>query len=110
MDTITKGDAQSIKKSYRKDFDIYSLGIILVEISRWKPAVSWQEARDNEDATSFRDALVEKESMELGFTMGEGYRNATIKCLKGDFDLSEGKTMELAFYLDVVRELEKCSA
>lgn len=54
--------------------------------------------------------MIEKESRELGFSMGEGYRNAALKCLKGDFDLSDGKTMELSFYLEVVRELEKCSA
>jgi len=58
----------------------------------------------------FRSAVIEKESRELGFSMGEGYRNAALKCLKGDFDLSDGKTMELSFYLEVVRELEKCSA
>ena len=42
--------------------------------------------------------------------MGEGYRNAVIKCLKGEFVSLNGASLENAFYMEVVRELEKCSA
>lgn len=110
VDSIASGDEAGRRKSYTKVFDIYSLGIVLVEIRRWSAAVYWPEGGENGNPAEFRDGLVKTESDELGFSMGEGYKNAVIKCLTGAFDLSDRKSMELALYLEVVKELERCSA
>ena len=41
--TVTGSEGENARVSYIKTFDIYSLGIILLEIARWRPAILWPE-------------------------------------------------------------------
>ena len=57
----------------------------------------------------FRTWLVEKVIPALGPTTGKLYRDCARLCLQGDFDLVD-RSLELAFYMDVVKQLDRCVA
>ncbi|PMD31611.1 hypothetical protein L207DRAFT_519377 [Hyaloscypha variabilis F] len=80
---------------FRKSFDIYSLGIILMEIAFWEPIVSLtseeerQKMDRNEDISSgerkndWWRAISRTAREELAPEMGVAYRNAVLFCLQG---------------------------
>ena len=77
--------------SYRKTFDIYSLGLILVEIAHWKPIVSImgiEEAVDRSPraTSSIQERWLGSEPglfVSLQAEVGEKYAGAVEICLKG---------------------------
>jgi hypothetical protein len=62
-----------------------------------------------EKPMGFHKWMVERQILKLGASMGRDYMEATAICLKGNFDTKE-RTIELAFYLDVVKPLQGCCA
>jgi serine/threonine protein kinase len=112
---------------YRKEYDIYSLGIILLEIGLWYPIKDL--SKKDQTLEEFRQRLLEKYLPELRYRMGDRYFNVVHKCLCGGFGnesseiaVSEGSSTEEeyiceyeqsqkfieAFARDAVEELEKC--
>ncbi|KAK3692842.1 prion-inhibition and propagation-domain-containing protein [Podospora appendiculata] len=88
--------AQSInpgeRERFKKSFDIYSLGVIFVEIAYWATVdeilkINLDEARGRPSiALKVRDQL--KDKMEdLGASMGEIYKSAAWKCIEGGMEL-----------------------
>jgi Prion-inhibition and propagation len=67
---------------YRRLFDIYSLGVVLLEIGLWQRVVD--SIRPGKTADDIQDFLIGS-CEELGPTMGRVYLNAVQSCLKGDF-------------------------
>ncbi|KAH0541250.1 hypothetical protein FGG08_004255 [Glutinoglossum americanum] len=101
---------------FRAEFDIYSLGLVLLEVGLWRTLDSMrrQAAREKAD---FREKLRTGYCDELLVAVGVVYWRAVQRCLNGDFDLSdrpegveEGVALQLAFERQVVCELEKCVA
>ncbi|CRK24386.1 hypothetical protein BN1708_013945 [Verticillium longisporum] len=80
----------SPNEGYRRSFDVYSLGVVLLEIGLWRPA--WKLYKDGMAAEAFRDVLVDKSKAWLGHLMGTVYREAAVKCLTGSFDAQQAKT------------------
>jgi Prion-inhibition and propagation len=76
---------------YRRLFDIYSLGVVLLEIGLWRRVESGVTARQT--AVEVRDTLVEACERQLGPAMGSLYRDAVSACLKGEFPV-EGLAVE----------------
>jgi Prion-inhibition and propagation len=76
---------------YRRLFDIYSLGVVLLEIGLWRRVESGVTARQT--AEEVRDTLVEACERQLGPAMGTLYRDAVSACLKGEFPV-EGLAVE----------------
>jgi len=68
---------------YRRLFDIYSLGVVLLEIGLWQNAVT--SVRPGLTANNIQELLIESCEEELGPAMGRVYRNAVHCCLTGDF-------------------------
>jgi hypothetical protein len=68
---------------YHRLFDIYSLGVVLLEIGLWQLAD--ESVRPGQTATEVRDLLLESCEEELGPAMGRIYLNAVQCCLTGDF-------------------------
>ncbi|KAH6665352.1 hypothetical protein F5X68DRAFT_237155 [Plectosphaerella plurivora] len=103
---------------YRAEFDIYSLGLVLLEIGLWR-TLAMLRKKCHSDA-GFRSKLVTKSCDKLPPKMGEIYCGVVRRCLTNDFgqqDRSEpqqadedGFSMQLAFEQLVVLELEQCSA
>ncbi|KAL8670833.1 MAG: hypothetical protein Q9168_004652 [Polycauliona sp. 1 TL-2023] len=79
-------------KSFSKIHDIYSFGVVLLEIGLWEPIKNF-DAKKGEDSLNerFKDAattanrLLRHTTKRLGFYAGEKYQALVLKCLKGDF-------------------------
>ncbi|KFY97532.1 hypothetical protein V500_02032 [Pseudogymnoascus sp. VKM F-4518 (FW-2643)] len=87
---------------YRKEFDYYSFGAILVEIAGWRPI--WDVWADGTPAETFKAQLLATAEQKVPHRMGRDYAEATLKCLNGELarrDCSEQK----AFFIEVVEVL-----
>lgn len=104
-------DSGSSKTKYRRSYELYSLGVILIEIGLWKRAESlW---RPTYTARVFASELEKVASQYLGYHMGEAYKMAVLCCLKPELlgvGNDEGRKLSEAFSRRVVRELETCRA
>ena len=110
------------KLHYNELYDIYSLGVIFLEIGLWKPLAQIVEEHIKLDkcthtqVKSVRSFLLENvlnsESGELQFKAGSIYQQVVKSCLVGDFGLEGGSVwgpvqMENYFKL-VIKKLERC--
>jgi hypothetical protein len=101
------------KNQYRREYDIYSLGVVLLEIGLRKTvqqifsSASANPVYNKHSPERFRAWLTDAIAPQLGTKMGVSYLEATLSCLRGNFDTTE-KTLEAAFYVDVIQKLEAC--
>jgi hypothetical protein len=70
---------------YCRLFDIYSLGVILLEIGLWRRVDSDLNVRQSPNRV--KEMLVQACKEELGPAMGVNYREAVRCCLEGDFSV-----------------------
>ncbi|MCJ1273978.1 hypothetical protein MMC21_001771 [Puttea exsequens] len=112
------------KGTYRKTFDIYSLGIVLLEIAHWKHIETLvnidPETADFEDLKGIRANLLRKEGgvlETLRGEMGERYFDAARVCVEGrtafgvsemenEMGLEAGAKLQNGFARMVVERLE----
>lgn len=121
-------NAQSNRRRERerskKSFDIYSLGVILVELAHWRPieevlGIDMRRARGRPDVVrKVRDALLAEDRVAaVGADMGERFEDATRRCLAGgeELGLRDGddetedevaERLSIKFYKEVVKRLE----
>ncbi|KAG9848046.1 hypothetical protein KCU98_g5416, partial [Aureobasidium melanogenum] len=80
------------KKGYRKSYDIYSLGIILIEIAHWKPIDrilqplhSGRDSALGEERQDTRARILDNDSVlkQVRLNMGPAYFEATRACIEG---------------------------
>tara|TARA_R110002060_G_scaffold2190_3_gene3872 strand:- start:792 stop:2429 length:1638 start_codon:yes stop_codon:yes gene_type:complete len=99
---------------YSKVYDIYSLGVILMEVGLFRSAKDIVEesigSRADPTRDEIRDVLVRRAIPKLQFAMGEIYAKATSICLNEHFDDIDKGVLSEEFYTKVVRRLELCSA
>jgi Prion-inhibition and propagation/Protein tyrosine and serine/threonine kinase len=96
---------------YRRSYELYSLGVMLVEIAFWKRIDTFLKPGMN--ARSFSEYLETTIVGLLNFHMGSSYQAATLCCLKPELlgvGNDEGRRLSEAFSRKVVRELELCRA
>ena len=80
--------------SYRKTFDIYSLGLVLVEIALWEPIVSIMEIQNTVDQSRKATSSIQERWLaaeprllySLRAEVGEKYAGAVETCVKGRDD------------------------
>jgi hypothetical protein len=115
----TQGQGFGPRESFRKSFDIYSLGVVLVELAHWATIdkVLGIENGRVRMTSKIRDMLLEDRRIaDVGANMGEMYESATRKCISGGNELgvleSDDETsdavaakLSMAFYEDVVKRL-----
>jgi serine/threonine protein kinase len=89
-------------ESFRKGFDIYSLGVVLVEVGLWR--LAWSLRRDGESPNKFREVVIDRVNDRLAHFVGTGYQEATLSCLNGDLDQKDGSVIR-AFYNEVVETM-----
>lgn len=82
------------KQPYQKTFDIYSLGLVLLEIAFWKPIESIMglqgDLSNRRSAESIRKELIQADSKnmeELRARMGDNYQRAVSVCIVGRMSL-----------------------
>jgi hypothetical protein len=103
--------------NYIRAYDIYSFGILLVEIGFWNTLPSIAPSR-GKSATpverlgpqDFREKIVKESRARLGCWMGERYRAVTLRCLNVCNEAEGGIGEELGeFYWGVVLPLIECA-
>lgn len=99
------------KTRFEKDYDRYSLGVVLLEIAYWLPV---QEMRNREKGmvgSQFRLQLLKKYVSKVAETMGSSYMKATDACMRGEFEsrgVQKGLGDVSQFSAEVVQLLEAC--
>jgi hypothetical protein len=95
--------------------DIYALGVVLLEIGLWEPAIKLEKnmfAHANKGENVQRQ-LLKHASHRLESRVGAKYRDAVIKCLTGEFgvvdDNKEDLKLQQAFRSQVVDVLERAA-
>lgn len=107
----------------KKSFDIYSLGVILVELAHWKPVegvlgIEMRLAKGQSDVVRQvrRDLLAAERVADVGAEMGARFEEATRKCLTGEGELGlapgddetadeVAERLSVRYYDDVVKKL-----
>lgn len=79
--SISSGDDSPTVPPYKAEHDIYSLGVVLVEIGRWKPLEMYPQLFKN--ATSLeRKTRLEEMAEGLRVTLGRRYVEVALRCLR----------------------------
>ncbi|KAF4625316.1 hypothetical protein G7Y89_g12851 [Cudoniella acicularis] len=81
--------------SYQKQYDIYSLGVVLLEIGLWRTAVylkngyreRQRRGKISEETSS--TCLQHKAMADLPFQMGQKYTDLVLHCLRGTFSVEQ---------------------
>ncbi|RDA83891.1 hypothetical protein CP532_3358 [Ophiocordyceps camponoti-leonardi (nom. inval.)] len=94
-------------EDYRKGFDVYSFGVLLVELGLWRSA--WKLWDDGMSATAYKDCLVAKSRDWLAHSMGYVFQDVALKCLTGELETRKGP-MQQVFCLEVVEVLGRLIA
>ncbi|KAK7417013.1 hypothetical protein QQZ08_011771 [Neonectria magnoliae] len=120
----TQSNRRHERERSKQSFDIYSLGVIFVELAHWRPVetvlgIELRRARGRPDLVRRvrEELLTEDRIAAVGADMGEKFEKATRKCLTGGEDLglkdgddeTEGEVAErlsMKYYEEVVRRLE----
>ena len=64
-------------------FDIFSLGLVLLEIGLWKSINRMHRGKPGTPPQTALDILIEKHVPQLGFAMGGKYQSIVLQCLTG---------------------------
>ncbi|KAG9500556.1 hypothetical protein J7337_009037 [Fusarium musae] len=91
--------------------DLYSLGVILVEIGLWSPIIKLLDARGIQDEDKSPRKTTLDMIPEVRMSMGDAFADAASACLRSDFATGEAEqpeSVQETFYLSVVRLLERC--
>ncbi|KAK6530417.1 hypothetical protein TWF694_003772 [Orbilia ellipsospora] len=103
-DRMYQNPAYLESRIYEPLYDLYGLGILLMELGYWRMLESfWPPKLDKPTPIKFQKFLISQCKKGLGFMAGTAYQNIVISCLQGDFNLPESGTEANAF-LDALRE------
>ena len=97
---------------FRTTHDIYALGVVLLEIGLWEPAIKLEKNMfayaSNSHAVQAQ--LIKHAQKRLESRVGRKYKDIVIKCLTGQFgvqdDTKEDLKLQQAFRTQVVDVLE----
>lgn len=121
----TQSNRRRDRERSTKSFDIYSLGVIFVELAHWRTVeqvlrIDMRRARGRPDIVRrVREGLLSEEQVAaVGADMGEQFEEATRKCLKGEGEMGLRKgdvetedhvaeRLSMRFYEHVVKKLEQ---
>ncbi|KAK0644332.1 hypothetical protein B0T16DRAFT_392701 [Cercophora newfieldiana] len=105
---------QRKKITYEPQHDIYSLGIVLIEIALWKTARQLAKALGNfsgDSLAAFQISVMDVLVPKVEEKVGEVYADAVRFCLRRDFGstVQSSRLLKL-FNQEVTAKLEACSA
>ncbi|KAI2462995.1 hypothetical protein F4781DRAFT_426720 [Annulohypoxylon bovei var. microspora] len=100
---------------FNKVHDIYSLGVVLLEIGLWQQATSLEKSgfANVRDPQAIKKHLVRHAEKRLASKMGEKYRQVVLTCLENRFDVKDDSKGDLklqqAFRILVINVLENAT-
>ncbi|KAK0631518.1 hypothetical protein B0T14DRAFT_549302 [Immersiella caudata] len=89
--SATPSSGNLLTASYRREFDVYSLGILLLEIGFWCPIQCIYRDSKSETTAAFASKLRTRYVPELEGRMGRKYANIVAYCL-GESSVDYGST------------------
>jgi hypothetical protein len=98
---VGSSEATAERVSYSKQHDIYSLGVLLLEIGLWqhigelKQEALHDQAIKQDTPSLVREWMVHSEAPKLVYDMGEAYMRATVKCLQSDFHAKDSLQIQV---------------
>ncbi|KAI8208408.1 hypothetical protein K4K52_001393 [Colletotrichum sp. SAR 10_76] len=103
--------------SFSKMHDIYSLGVVLLEIGLWQTARQIHDEvieyeREGDGIASLKPQEIKKAFLQdarerLAHRMGTSYQEAVIECLNGDWDeLTDSRDFAKEFYKRIVQKVD----
>lgn len=96
---------------FSKTLDLYSLGVVLLEIAHWRPLSSKIPAKDAKSLQSIRQLFIESSDERLDAAVGCLYAKVVRLCLNCSFaDVSLEAEYACAMNTEVVLQLEQCVA
>ncbi|KAF4331584.1 kinase-like (PK-like) [Fusarium beomiforme] len=104
---------QNPTEPFNKLHDVYALGVVLLEIGLWQPAMSLERHGFSsvKEPEAIQKYLIKVAEKRLSSKVGEKYQKVVLKCLRGNFevdnDTKEDMKLQLAFRSQVVDVLEK---
>ena len=107
--------------SFTKQHDLYSLGVVMIEIACWKAMedlfahhkeFQGEECKED-DIQKIRGILLGNQGAQgnlndVAFRTGSIYAKVVEVCLKGDFGADDGEELYESFQRRVIRELDRC--
>ncbi|KAF3317571.1 hypothetical protein TWF173_010339 [Orbilia oligospora] len=94
---------------FRKAYDYYGIGIMLLEIGFWEPLASFRRRHKDATPDQFRESLLRVYAPKLGPKMGSLYKHIVINCLSNRYysenSLLEGRDVTSEFYWEAVAPL-----
>ncbi|KAK4199631.1 hypothetical protein QBC40DRAFT_340368 [Triangularia verruculosa] len=107
---------QNPTHQFSKIHDIYALGVVLLEIGLWQPALSLEKSGFSrvKDPRAIQKYLVKQAERRLASRAGERYKDVVLKCLQGDFgvthDTRDDTKLQQAFRSQVVDVLQRSAS
>lgn len=103
-------DYREVQRRFRKAYDYYSLGLVLLEIGTWSSLRNIYSKQKTLSPHQLREEYLKRCDNDLVKTMGPIYASVTRRCLR----FGEGRETEddsraqLDFQIDVMSQLDKC--
>ena len=94
--------------AYRRSYDFYALGLLLLEIGMWSSIGNTHKVVKTDNAQNLRKALIKDCTERLGKQMRPMYMNVTRKCLEYNAGV-DGVEEQLQFQAEVVDKLNRCT-
>ena len=108
-DRVANTDEETIKR-HTMSHDIYSLGVVLLELGLFQPLTSMESKFKNKTAETARDNLEELAKEELPSRMGDTYAKVALYCLKSTLDSwLAAHVAEMGYVEQVLGPLEQLS-
>ena len=94
--TRAANEQENTPGRYRRAFDVYSLGIVLLEIAYWRPMSKLirvsEDEKANLDLVRLRQSIIKKYLSGLRSRVGRPYAEVVKRCLDVDFDEEESSS------------------